>query len=190
MIKILHILPCLSTDRLIIRAPKRRDFADMFLYSKNPECSRYCLWYPHKSRLDSWYFISMLKRENRRQKGQHFVIVVKDSGNMIGTIGITKYSKQDFSAEIGYSLSPDYWGRGFGTEALKSIICYSFNTLKLKRLVAICDTRNIASIKLLEKCGFKREEHIPKGMLLKGEYVDLYQYGFLAEDYNKAVEHG
>ena len=47
----------------------------------------------------------MLK-ENRRQKGQHFVIVVKDSGNMIGTIGITKYSKQDFSAEMKLFLVP------------------------------------------------------------------------------------
>jgi RimJ/RimL family protein N-acetyltransferase len=43
---------------------------------------------------------------------------------------------------------------------------------------------------LLEKCGFKREGHMHKGMFMKGEYVDLYLYGLLAEDYNKAVEHG
>ncbi|MGI6739803.1 MAG: GNAT family N-acetyltransferase [Christensenellales bacterium] len=190
MIKILNILPRLSTDRLIIRAPKRRDSGDMFLYSKNPECSRYCLWHPHRSVADSRHFISMLIKENLRLKAQHFAVVLKDSEKMIGTIGISGYSKRDSSAEIGYSLSPEYWGQGYGTEALKSIIDYSFNTLKLNRIEAKSDTRNIASVKLLEKCGFKREGHMHKGMFMKGEYVDLYLYGLLAEDYNKAVEHG
>ncbi len=86
-----------------------------------------------------------------------FSIYLKNSSQFIGTIGI-KMGKENYrTAEIWYKLRKDFWGNGYATEALKEVITFGFQSLKLHRIEAGCATENIGSIKVLEKVGMTRE---------------------------------
>ncbi|MEI6790070.1 MAG: GNAT family N-acetyltransferase, partial [Myxococcaceae bacterium] len=55
--------------------------------------------------------------------------------------------------EAGYILRKDYWGRGYGTELLQGLLVHGFSNLGLSRIVAVCNPENLASARIMEKCG-------------------------------------
>jgi ribosomal-protein-alanine N-acetyltransferase len=62
--------------------------------------------------------------------------------------------------EIGYTLSPKYWGKGIGTEISRALVDYCFTNTDAKEVVAVTDLDNIGSQKVLEKTGFKRQHNL------------------------------
>lgn len=68
---------------------------------------------------------------------------------MYGIIGTRFYA----IGEIGWIISKKYWGKGYVTEAAKAIIEFAKNDLKLKKIIAHCDSENVASYKVMEKLG-------------------------------------
>ncbi|MDO5022768.1 MAG: GNAT family N-acetyltransferase [Eubacteriales bacterium] len=169
----------LNTERLLLRMPRKSDCRDLFLYAKDPFCSRYCLWRAHRSLKDSCFFINAMLKENRTKAALNFAVEEKSTGRMIGTIGFVSFSMEHSLAEVGYSFAPSIWGRGYATEALNKIVDYAFNTMELHRLEAQCDSRNTASARVLEKCGFKREGLMQKRLFLKDEYADILFYAMV-----------
>jgi len=113
-----------------------------------------------------------------------FKVVNKQNGAFIGLFGI-KMGKPNYrSAEVWYKLHPSFWNKGFATEALNAVLDFCFNDLKLHRIEAGCATENIASIKVLEKAGFKREGQKRKILPIRGQWTDNYFYAILEEDHN------
>lgn len=98
---------------------------------------------------------------------------------MIGTIGLVSINLEHSLAEVGYSFAPKSWGQGYATEALKKLIDYSFNTLRLHRLEAQCDSRNTHSANVLKKCGFQLEGLMKQRLYVKGEYADILFYALV-----------
>lgn len=94
-------------------------------------------------------------------------------------IGVKKYQK----AEIYYSLHPDYWGNGYATESVKTVLAFGFQQLQLHRIEAGVATANSASIKVLERAGMQREGLCRKILPIRGEWYDNYMYAILEEDY-------
>lgn len=172
----------LDTDRLILRVPKRKDSHDMYAYASDPECSRYCLWNTHKSLSESYYFICGMIKENKQNHEINFAVEEKATGKMIGTISIFSFNPEHRLAEIGYSFAKKCWGHGYATEALNKLIEYAFFTLKLHRLEAQCDSRNMRSARVLQKCGFENEGFMRKRLYVKGEYADILFYGLVNEN--------
>lgn len=68
------------------------------------------------------------------------------------------FSFKSFSRDAGYHLLKDVWGQGIATKSCKAVADYAFKVLKLKRLIAVIDTRNPASIRVVEKIGFQFEK--------------------------------
>jgi ribosomal-protein-alanine N-acetyltransferase len=85
-------------------------------------------------------------------------------------------------AEIGYSIHPDYWGQGIMTETFKILIEFGFSELKLHSIEANVNPKNVQSIKLLEKIGFKKEAHFRENFLYNGEFLDSLIYCLLESD--------
>ena len=77
------------------------------------------------------------------------------SNKVIGSIGIVGIDIKDKKAEIGYGLSPRYWGSGIIFEALWLILKYCFETLKLETINAECDLNNLRTISILKAVGFE-----------------------------------
>jgi len=95
---------------------------------------------------------------------------LKSNNEFIGWCGL-KYIKEDDEIDLGYRFKEQYWGKGYGFEAVKATVDYGFNKLKLKRIVATALPQNIASWKIMEKCGMNCiGDKVDKGNWLVKKY--------------------
>jgi RimJ/RimL family protein N-acetyltransferase len=86
------------------------------------------------------------------------------------------------NAEIWYKLHKNFWGQGYATEAARELLKFGFNELDLHRIEAGCAVDNIASVRVLEKCGMTREGRTRKLLPLAHGWSDNFQYAILEED--------
>ena len=91
-----------------------------------------------------------------------YAVVEQRSRNVIGYCGLFYFPNLDGQPEIeiGYRLARSAWGQGYATEAALSIRDFAFTTLGIKRLIAMIDPSNIASIRVAEKIGMKYEKEV------------------------------
>jgi RimJ/RimL family protein N-acetyltransferase len=87
--------------------------------------------------------------------------------------------------EIGYTLISGERGKGYGTEAVTIFVDYLFLSRDLVRIQATTDLRNLASQRLLEKVGFRREGIVRKSMFIHGEWRDLLLCSILREEWKE-----
>ncbi|MBM7097470.1 GNAT family N-acetyltransferase [Bacillus sp. H-16] len=99
--------------------------------------------------------IESYRKNFANQRGIRWGIVIKDSNVFVGTIGLSNLLQK--KAEVGFELHPDYWRKGYISEAFREILRYSFEELDLFRLGAATFPENTASIFLLEKFDFEKE---------------------------------
>ena len=177
--------PALQTDRLILRMARIQDADDIFQYSQDPDVARYVLWERHTSRRDSKDYIRYLKSQYRNSLPSSYVIVLKETGHVIGTIGFMSYAEDHSCVEVGYSLSKLYWNQNIATEALSCIIHYAFDSLKLNRIEAMHDVDNPSSGRVMQKCGMLFEGTLRQKVLNKGQYRDVNLYAILRKDWEQ-----
>ena len=163
-------IPTLVTDRLIMRKMLISDYSDMFDYASRPITTKY---------------LSYLQGQYREENFYDFALVEKDSGKMIGTCGFTKFDLDNNSAEVGYVISPDFWGHGFAAEALRRLMRFGFSELMLHRLTARIMDGNVRSMRVAEKCGMRHEATHYDAMLIKGRYCTIHEYAILAEEWDR-----
>ena len=175
-------LPTLETDRLILRPMRMRDAQDLFAYAQDPEVSRHVLWETHTCLADSRQFLRGAIRQYRKGQPSSFAITLKDSGRMIGTVGFMWINLDYHSAEVGYSLSRAYWNQGIMTEALRAVIAFGFDTLRLNRIEAQHETDNPASGRVMAHVGMQYEGTLRQRLKNKGRFVDVALYAILRSD--------
>lgn len=109
-------------------------------------------------------------------------IIEKKDGRKIGTIGHFTRGKL---LEIGYALIPSERGKGYCTEAVKIMVDYLFLSKNIVRIQAHIDPRNTASLKIIEKVGFKKEGTIRKSFFTRGKWRDTLLYSILREEWEE-----
>jgi RimJ/RimL family protein N-acetyltransferase len=113
-------------------------------------------------------------------------IIEKKDGNKIGFIAHFHVLHPSGSKlEIGYALIPSERGKGYCTEAIQIMLDFLFLSRETMRIQATTDTRNLASQKVLEKTGFKKEGTLRKFMFVRGELRDEYLYSILREEWKE-----
>lgn len=146
----------LETERLVIRPWKQSDLKDFFEYASVEGVGEMAGWNHHKSIQESREILDMFINEHKT-----FALELKNSGKVIGSLGIEKINptydpyKNMYGKEIGYVLSKDYWGRGLMTEAVKRVIDFCFDDLNLNYLWISHWIKNDKSRRVIEKCGFE-----------------------------------
>ncbi len=113
-----------------------------------------------------------------------FCVEVIDSKQFIGLIALNLGKPQYKSAEVWYKIHSNFWGKGYATEALLKLLHFAFDDLRLHRIEAGCAVENIASIRVLERAGLKREGLKRKILPIRGEWKDNYFYAILEEDFD------
>ncbi|MBX9724372.1 MAG: GNAT family N-acetyltransferase, partial [Candidatus Obscuribacterales bacterium] len=112
-----------------------------------------------------------------------FAITLKDTSKLIGACGIRIQDLDHDQAEIGYCYNKNYWGQGFASEAAKAVLNFGFRKLGLHRVIATCDTKNLASSALLRGCGMRQEGHFVQERKVRGQWRDTYLYAILREEF-------
>lgn len=174
--------PNIETERLILRKFKETDAEKFLQYRTNPQVALYQseLWVNFRIEQavefvreqmdfepgipDSWFQIA---------------IELKNAGSLAGDLAIHTLPQDINQVEIGFTLDPECQNKGFGIEAVRSLLGFIFNVWNMHRVIAITDVRNKHSVKLLEKIGMRKEGHFIKNAWNKGEYTDEYLFALL-----------
>jgi [ribosomal protein S5]-alanine N-acetyltransferase len=168
-------VPQIETERLILRRITLDDAEDMYVYASDEEVTDYVTWDTHSSLTDTKKFINTFLSQYVAPWG----IELKENGQLIGTVHFVWWQPEHNSAEIGYVLSKEYWGKGLITEAANAVISFGFEHMDLVRIQARCFLENKGSERVMEKLGLSFEGISRKVMYVKGEHKDLKVYSIL-----------
>ncbi|MGL6162488.1 GNAT family N-acetyltransferase [Microbulbifer sp.] len=111
---------------------------------------------------------------------------MEKDGAIVGTCTLAGIDRHNRHADIGFALGREYWGRGLMLQALPAVIEFAFNRLKLHRIGADADPRNVASIRVLEKLDFQREGLLRECYFHMGEVQDALLFSLLRRDWAEA----
>ena len=148
----------IETDRLILRAFVQTDLDDFFEYASVEGTGEMAGWHHHQDKQKSQEILDLFISEDKT-----FAVCLKESGKVIGSLGVEKYGMEDKltefdgyrGREIGYVLSKDYWGKGLMPEAVNAVIDYLFNECDMDFLTCGYYDFNSRSRRVQEKCGFR-----------------------------------
>ena len=182
-LKIFTKIPPIKTERLLLRKILPTDIEDVYEYGSDPKVSKFLLWSPHPDRNYTRFYLNFLTV--RYRKGEFFDWGVEIDGKMIGTCGFTSFDIDNNSAEIGYVLNSNYWGRGIGYEAASAVLKFGFETLKLNRIEVHYLVGNTSSEALSKKLGMTFEGIHRNAIKCKGEYRDVCIAAILKSEFNK-----
>lgn len=107
-------------------------------------------------------------------------VVLRDGGQLVGTIGLNAISPQHRTAEIAYDLSPAVWGRGVATSIVNAVVDWGFQRLGLLRIQATVLESNERSLRVLERCHFEREGYLRCYRQIRGRSGNFWLYARLA----------
>lgn len=144
----------LETQRLILRPFRTDDAEAMFLgWAGDPEVTKYLSWNTHENIAETQTILNQWVSEYEKPERLNFAIVLKDTEQLIGGIDVVGYLDGiSGTPVIGYNLSRKFWGKGYMTEACQCVIDYLFSRGYSEiRIDAMSE--NIASVKVIQKCG-------------------------------------
>jgi ribosomal-protein-alanine N-acetyltransferase len=148
----------LESERLLFRQHILADLDAYCAMEADPDFRRYVGGRPRSREEAEKRFKGSL--EPIKDRLAMWATVFKPEGNYIGRCGIYPHFNADGKpipgeASLGLYIAKEHWGRGFATEAGHAFIKFGFNELRLNRIVTMIDTRNDASVKVIEKLGFE-----------------------------------
>ena len=177
----------LEASRLVLRPFQESDLDAFLAYRNDPEVARYQSWDVPYSRTSGIQFIEYMQMASPGQRGEWYQLVLelKSSHTVIGDVAFCPTLYDERQTIMGYSLSRLFWRQGYAFEAVSTLLVYLFQQLNMHRIVAECDVENIASWKLLEKLGFRREAHLIENVYFKGKYGSEYHYAMLRREWEQ-----
>ena len=132
--------------------------------------------YPYTEQ-DGVDFISAMLSTNENDT---FAFAIMADNKVIGSIGVFRQGNiHRRTAELGYYIAEEYWGKGIMTEAVKQICEYVFDTSDIIRIYAEPFAYNEASCRVLEKAGFQYEGTLRSNAIKNGKVIDMKMYSLL-----------
>lgn len=175
-------LPELIGERLRLRAYRDDDTRAVFELYSDPQVTRYWSHPAWTERRQAEDYIAA--RKALELPAVHaWAVADRHSDELVGTTTLFSLNGPQRRAEIGYSLLSAHQGKGYASEALRLAIGHAFDIIGLERIEADIDPRNLASCKLVEKLGFKREGLLRQRWRVNGETCDSALYGLLRAEF-------
>ena len=171
----------ISTERLELRRFKDTDAEAFAAYRSVPEVARYQSWDAPYSLEAARTAVAGFASDDPLQPGW-FQYAIDLDGVLIGDLGLNLHENLR-QAELGFTLAPAYQGKGYATEAVRGLLHHLFTERNLHRVSAEADARNLPSVQLLERVGFRQEGLRPQNSWFKDEWTDDVLFGLLRSDW-------
>lgn len=171
----------LETARLRLRPFTRGDVDAVFAYRQREDVARYLFDEPMTRESCAEAVQARVGQIGFDKEGDKIFLAVEriDDLAMIGEVSLILRSMEARQAEIGYIFNPDFHGRGYATEASRVLLGLGFDQAGMHRIYARCDARNLASAKVMERLGMRREAHFREHLLVKGAWDEELIYAML-----------
>ncbi len=175
----------LLTSRLRLREFEMQDWQAVLAYQQDPRYLRFYAW-DERTEQDARRFVRMMLNQKERVPRVKFQLAVtmRETGELIGNCGVRKERADSGVGDIGYEISPEYWGKGLATEAVEVMVAFGFEKLNLRRIWAQCIAENAGSWRVMEKVGMRREGRLRQIEWFKGRWWDMLVYAIVAEEWH------
>jgi RimJ/RimL family protein N-acetyltransferase len=142
-----------DTPRLHLRPLALSDAEAIFTtYARDPEVSRFLTWKPHQRRADTEAYVRAFVNADTFRT---YVLTEKQTQTLCGAFDLRRAGPTRYG--FGYLLARPYWGRGLMTEVLTEVTDWALRQDGIWRIGDVCDIDNLASARVMEKAGLKRE---------------------------------
>ncbi len=178
--------PNLESERLILRKLELTDASDVQLIRSDEKVMIYMDSERHKTIQFSENFISENLKMYKEKTGIFWAIIEKSTSRFIGDFAFFKIDHKNSRTEIGYTLKPEFWKKGFMKEAMLRIFNFGFEDLNLHSLEANINPENDNSRAILTKMGFQKEAYFRENYFYNGDYLDSEIYSLLKSNYQKS----
>jgi len=168
----MHRIPVSET--IFLSPPEARDIPAYVQWLNEKEIFDRTLMIPHPyAEEDARWFLDYCK-ESFDLRGLHTEWAIRDAqGGLLGGVGVHNFNAvKPHAAEIGYWLAKPHWGKGIMTQVVRTFSAWAMREMELLRLEAPVYAFNIASQRVLEKCGYKEEGYLRKAYFKNGQYQD------------------
>lgn len=153
-----------------------KDLATALSNTKIQNNLRDGLPYPYTEQDGIDYISAMLSAD----ENETFAFAITVDGKVIGSIGVFRQGNiHRLTAELGYYIAEEYWGKGIMTETVKQICEYVFDKSDIIRIFAEPFAHNAASCRVLEKAGFQYEGTLRNNAIKNGKVIDMKMYSRL-----------
>lgn len=174
----------LRTERLVIRSVREIDAEDLAARRNDPIVAEYQDWSVPYSEEAALAITAELSEMDGPQVDEWWMAIISDahSGVTLGDL-VLHLTHGGRTAEVGYTLAHEHWGRGIAAEALEALMAWLFRHEEMTRAFAMLHPDNVASARLLERTGFIFEAHTRSSFWKDGEVSDDHIYAMLREDW-------
>lgn len=179
------IFPALETERLRLEQLTIHDLDAMYEIKSDPKVTYQYGRNPHTSLIQTESWITLVLNDYVEKKTLYWKIVNKENLRIAGSVTLWNMDLESFMAEVGYELRPEFWNRGIMPEALHCLLDWSFGLFGLNRVEACPLQDNSASVRVLEKSGFKLEGTLRQRAFFQGRFLDQYYYSILKTEWEK-----
>ena len=173
----------IKTERLLLRPLIQADAKEFFSYRSLPEVGLFQSWQPATMKEVQAFLLENESASFGTLDAWYQLAICLPDGLLIGDIGLHTMAHDQL--ELGYTLSPMFQGMGYATEAVRAIVHEAFTRWNTHRIIASVDPDNHASIRLLERLGFRKEAHHIKSYWMQGKWADDCIYAMLREELGK-----
>lgn len=178
------LFPTLETERLLLREIVHADVPALYAVHGDPESMR-------------WFGVDPLPNEEAAAKlvdlfaswrtlagsGVRWGLQARGQSTLIGTCGLFGWNRSWRKCTVGYELHSQARRNGYMDEALRTVIPWGFANMELNRIEAQVHPENAASLRSVERLGFKREGLLRQVGYWGGQFHDMYQYSLLREEW-------
>jgi ribosomal-protein-alanine N-acetyltransferase len=171
--------PVLSTPRLILRALRPTDLDDLYEYASDPQIDRYVPWEHYKNIEEARKNLNEFLEEYEKDGLGAWGIEHRADRKLIGIINTSIPHRINRRVEMGYTISRAYWGQGYATEAVKTLIEFGFEKMDLLRIEAVVLPEHLASARVLEKSGMQYEGVLHSYQVWRNNPCDLCMYAIV-----------
>ena len=177
--------PTIETQRLLLNKLTKHDREPLFTIFSDPKIIEHYDVERFKSIEEADRLIAYFDARFNSNTGIRWAIRNKSSGEFLGTCGFTNWNEFDHSAVVGYELSKDYWGKGYATEAVGTIINFIFAEsfhFYVNRVEALILPSNKPSEKLVKSLGFRLEGTLRGKCYWNNDFHDMNMFGILRNE--------
>jgi RimJ/RimL family protein N-acetyltransferase len=178
----------LQTNRLILRPLQGTDLEAFSAYRSDPEVARYQSWNVPFTPAQAEEFLERMESAPAGTPGVWLQLGVERRAEpgLIGDCAFQVLADDDRQARIGFTFGRAHQRQGYATEAVRRLLDFLFDDMRLHRVSAVCDARNAASARLMERIGMRREAHFLENIRFKGEWGSEYSYAMLEREWRAA----
>lgn len=171
----------INGEYVLLRAVEESDNAMLLSLINDPDTEMMLggsSWLVSEAEQLKWF-----ENQERSRDVLRCIVALKDDGKAIGTIILSDIDQKNATGHIHIKMSKDGGrGKGFGTDAVNTMVQYAFEELRLNCIYANILSYNEVSIKLFERCGFKKDGVLRQRVFKKGQFYDLFYYSRLISD--------